>query len=717
MIIYRDWNAVRKLGAGSFGAVYEVENTDPLREGEKAAIKCISIPQTESEVERLKSENYDDASISNTFKEQLSDIVKEYRLMQELSGNTNIVNCRDMGYIQHDDGFGWDLFIVMELLTPLRKLPMDHFSEDEIVRAGRDLCKALTVCRRHSIIHRDIKPDNIFYSADGAYKLGDFGISRVLEGADASTRSIGTYEYMAPEVQSTNYTYTADIYSLGLVLYWLLNERRTPFLPLPPAAPTTSVKEQAKQRRFSGEQIPAPAHGSKELKHIVLKACAFDPLDRYQSAEEMLADLELLSHEQTEDFPSFSVSSAIAASDAKESNTEGKTTSKENHIDVTAEAGVPAGSLQRDGKCDEGKTAGSAALGCDDKTVSAFDNRKSGDELPEKTNPDDSASGGTVGAFDRVPQKKQISPSERTGQDRSSKKKRGLTLSLLCGLAILAGVWAINGSNQKGASKEENAAQVSTIDNAAAYEVSEAIQEPTPKPTAEPTSELVSVEISKAEAGDVIRFGTYELDGNTENGKEDIEWIVLSTDNNKLLATTRFAVASMPYSRTLRSMPYRNPVTQKTYNIQACTWENSTLRKWLNSEFYNTAFGSKEKKAIVTVTNDNLEHGEEYNEYVRQEGPKTKDKVFLLSEDEVNRYFTTEGSGSLLVPQSLINANVQYSKSTGTIQWWTRTLGSTPGDHAMVVSVLGKVLTDCEVSAYERGVRPVILIDRTKLSN
>ena len=106
---------------------------------------------------------------------------------------------------------------------------------------------------------------------------------------------IGTYKYMAPEVYNNNpYGHSADIYSLGLVLYWLLNERRMPFLPLPPAKLKAGMEEEARERRLRGEPLPAPAHGSKALQAIVLKACAFDPAERYHTAAEMLQDLEKL---------------------------------------------------------------------------------------------------------------------------------------------------------------------------------------------------------------------------------------------------------------------------------------------------------------------------------------------------------------------------------------------------------------------------------------
>lgn len=289
--VWPGWETVRIIGRGGYGAVYEIARCDCNGEIERAAMKVISIPQNPGVIETMYSEGYDTESITRTLEKYSNDIVSEYSIMRKLNGTANVVSCDDYRKVRHADGLGWDIFIRMELLTPLTKALPEHVSEDTVLKIALDLTSALELCSRFSIVHRDIKPQNIFVSGLGDYKLGDFGIAKTMERTMNGTM-IGTYNYMAPEVFSSRpYGSAADIYSLGLVLYWLLNERRLPFLPLPPAALSAEEDEQARIRRLRGERIPEPKNGSAYLKHIVLKACEFRPENRYQSAAEMHADL------------------------------------------------------------------------------------------------------------------------------------------------------------------------------------------------------------------------------------------------------------------------------------------------------------------------------------------------------------------------------------------------------------------------------------------
>ena len=138
------WEVVRTIGNGSFGAVYEIER-NTFGNIEKAALKVISIPQSRSDIEELYNDGYDDESITARYNSYLQDILKEYALMVNMKGHTNVVYCDDFRYEQRDDGFGWDIFIKMELLTPLTKYLPRQIPEDMVIRLGMDICNALVL--------------------------------------------------------------------------------------------------------------------------------------------------------------------------------------------------------------------------------------------------------------------------------------------------------------------------------------------------------------------------------------------------------------------------------------------------------------------------------------------------------------------------------------------------------------------------------------------
>ena len=286
-----DWKIVKYLGGGAYGKVYEIErNISGMQE--RAALKIVSRPKDESEIEEDDKNGYDHESIVAKYTEILQDYIQEYKLMKELQGQSNIVSCDDFALEKNPNGIGGKIYIRMELLTPLQKVTKERLlSEEEVIKLGKDICKALILCENRNIIHRDIKPDNVMISSFGDYKLGDFGVSKVMGHTTAGTMT-GTEGYIAPEVlHMEKYGKEVDIYSLGIVMYWLLNNRRMPFIEATGKLTPSKVNE-ASLRRYQGEKIPAPYNGSAELKRIVLKACEYRPKDRYTSAQEMYDALE-----------------------------------------------------------------------------------------------------------------------------------------------------------------------------------------------------------------------------------------------------------------------------------------------------------------------------------------------------------------------------------------------------------------------------------------
>lgn len=301
---YESWDIVRKIGSGSYGTVYEIERKDVNNFVYKSALKVISVPQSESEILNLQSSgDMNKEKLAEHFQDEVSDIIKEFELMYQLRGNTNIVGYEDHKAVKHADGIGWDVMIRMELLTSLdRYIVENQMTRRDVIRLGIDMCQALDRCQKYNIIHRDIKPANIFVSEQGDFKLGDFGIARTIEKHTDAMFELshkGTYNYMAPEIyNSQNYEYSVDIYSLGIVMYYLLNQNRLPFMPPYPQVPTAEDYAQAMVRRMRGDILPYPSQDHTKLADIVLRACSFQPEHRYSNPAAMQNALQAVLQEK-----------------------------------------------------------------------------------------------------------------------------------------------------------------------------------------------------------------------------------------------------------------------------------------------------------------------------------------------------------------------------------------------------------------------------------
>jgi serine/threonine-protein kinase len=291
--LWGSWRVDSLIGEGSFGKVYKARREE-FGKTYYSAVKIISVPQNEADLRQMRSEGLDDASARSYYHAFVADIVQEIDLLSEFRGNSNIVSFEDHKIIERPGEIGWDILIRMELLTSLTDYAHEKpLSTEDVVKLGVHICRALEICAVTNTIHRDIKPDNIFVSRFGEYKLGDFGIARQIERTMSGLSKKGTYTYMAPEVfKGEEYGASVDTYSLGIVMYRFLNRNRTPFLPEFPAPITPRDRDEALQRRMKGETPPAIPGVLPAVNAIISKACAFDRRRRFSSPAEMREALE-----------------------------------------------------------------------------------------------------------------------------------------------------------------------------------------------------------------------------------------------------------------------------------------------------------------------------------------------------------------------------------------------------------------------------------------
>ncbi len=202
----------------------------------------------------------------------------------------------------------------------------------------------------------------------------------------------------------------------------------------------------------------------------------------------------------------------------------------------------------------------------------------------------------------------------------------------------------------------------------------------------------VSKRLKYTNVGESIRFGSYEQDNNKANGKEDIEWIVLSKDKNRTLVISKYALDCKPYNTKYKSI----------------TWETCSLRKWLNSSFINTAFSAEEKE-IIAATVVTAYQNPTYDK--TKPGEDTQDKIFLLSINEASEYFASDDA-RICKPTKYAVANGAYTSGiNSTCAWWLRTGGLNQGRAANVYiqGLLEEYGADIDCQTY--AVRPAMWIN------
>ncbi len=299
-----EWQVARRLGGGAFGDVFQIyQDKDNFGIRVDSALKVIRIDNGIADnvstaiLSSGRQDNYGTEEESRTAIPEL--FRREIQIMEMLHGAPNIVIIEDF-HFEKGDAVS-TLYVRMELLTSLQEVLSERreqsklFSIPEILKLGRDICTALIYCEKRGIIHRDIKPANLFVDRFGDYKAGDFGASKRMDSVHVARMmtGIGTISYMAPEIfRGGAYNNTVDIYALGLVLYQFLNNGRMPFLPATGSYTRQDI-DSANYQRLHGVPVPSlagktvgRAYIDERLDAVVRKACAMNPADRYQTAEE-----------------------------------------------------------------------------------------------------------------------------------------------------------------------------------------------------------------------------------------------------------------------------------------------------------------------------------------------------------------------------------------------------------------------------------------------
>ncbi|NCA95602.1 MAG: serine/threonine protein kinase [Methanomicrobia archaeon] len=253
-----------RLGSGGMSEVYEATDVISKR------IVAVKIMKEElmSDFENIRRFKHEVAAVASF---QHPNIIKVYN-NGEINGRPYMANEYVKGQTLHEK---------LMFLTKLQPY--------EACEIMLQILSAVIYIHNHGVIHRDIKPHNVYYMADGTIKLGDFGIAtnEEMSQANPDEHILGSVHYLAPELcQGKKPSPLSDIYAAGITFFELV----TGHVPFDEALPVDIAVAHIK-RPFPYPSKLDPSI-SKEVEKIIVKACRKNPLDRYQSAQEMYDDIE-----------------------------------------------------------------------------------------------------------------------------------------------------------------------------------------------------------------------------------------------------------------------------------------------------------------------------------------------------------------------------------------------------------------------------------------
>lgn len=272
-----------QLGRRGNTTVYSVRS---IKSDHNYVLKHISVPESQKQVSALifSGAATDEQAAQEYYQTVVSDYKEELELLESLSTSPNLSCFHSYEIKPKEEGVGFDVYLLAEeRLTLEQYLLPNQITHISTINLAMDLCSALNDLRAAGLIHRNVKPSNIFLNTQGHFMLGDMGIARIEQLKYCSMPESMLSPFSAPELFElmANVNETIDVYSVGLILYRIYNGNHAPF-----EDEKTSAKG-ADKLRITGHELPAPMFADYEMTEIILKACAFDPADRYQTPDEL----------------------------------------------------------------------------------------------------------------------------------------------------------------------------------------------------------------------------------------------------------------------------------------------------------------------------------------------------------------------------------------------------------------------------------------------
>lgn len=257
---------------------------------DKYIVKVISVPASQVQLDAmLLTGAFPSREAALEYYLDVSrDILRETDILRQLSQQEGFIPYLDAQIISNDDFTGYEVYLLGSFKQSAALIfETETLTHKNILHMGLDMCAALAACRREGYLYVDLKPENIFYSEDRGYRIGDVGFASLASLTYSSLPEKYRSRYTAPELldEMAVLNGTVDVYSLGLVLYEAYNGGELPDIS-------------------NGQPLPAPLYADYEFTDIILKACHPDPSKRWKDPTQLAqAIIEYIQRNSAADEP------------------------------------------------------------------------------------------------------------------------------------------------------------------------------------------------------------------------------------------------------------------------------------------------------------------------------------------------------------------------------------------------------------------------------
>lgn len=279
-----DWTLTYVLSETDEEKIFQAEK-ETASQTKYSLVRAFYIPNIDEKPKDTQNSDSDEEELRRFTFEKLAKCKKEFTFFRSLSGKSGWLNLRESYDISDVNGLNALSVARFDAAQRLSDfIDENGFTQGAVLKMGIDLCRGLEHLKKEEKLHGSLCPDIIFVDENCRFRIGKINLD-VSESRKPDTSSTETLAFTAPYARTGGLSYSSDTYSVGLIMYYFLNGKKLPF-------ENDMTREEAINRRLSGEKIPKPLYDAERITNIVLKACSEEKKNGYQTPYQMRKDLE-----------------------------------------------------------------------------------------------------------------------------------------------------------------------------------------------------------------------------------------------------------------------------------------------------------------------------------------------------------------------------------------------------------------------------------------